>query len=1322
MRKVLSRIAWVAIGAVFLMASIGIGVVILGNTDSGRAGILTFVARLTAGQVKLAGLSGSFPSHLRLVTLELRDSEGVWLSARDIVLDWTPLASLSGRLQIDGLKVAGIDMQRLPRGTTGSSADPVIPRIDVARATIGVLRLGAALTGTQASLSVNGVVHLRSVRDMQIDATALRTDGDGVYALHLSFDRARMDGSLHVHEPANGPLENILSLPGLGALDARLSLAGPRSAEKITAALEAGALRGNAQGVLDMRDYSSDLSFDFESAGMRPRADLAWAHAALHGRWQGDLRTPHAQATLDIDELRAPGVPQLGKLEGEFAAQAGKATLHARIAGWQIPGPSPSLLADAPVLLDATAQLDDPGRPVVLAASHRLFSLRARLITAGMPSADLELRLSDLTALAALAAPAAALRGSALIKAHADGTLADNHLALDAQATLAPGGQTFSTLLGEHPSLKLQGSLGAAAVSIDSAKFSGGALQMEASGTARPGTAAAPQAAQTLHFKWSAQIADLTALSPALRGMLHASGQLDGPIDQLAAAAQVNSSVSVRGSPRGDITAEIKFRGTPKAQSGRLAATGSLDGAPLQVDVAMERNSSGLLQVMVHRADWKSVHADGEASSTAAGADARGQIRLRIGELADFTHLAGADLAGSVTGSLSLQPDRRATRAQLQLDGLNVAVAGIAGNVKLSGAGAADDFPFKLDVQLPELRGAAAALDLGGTLDLDARTVTVAHAVATYRGQDIALLAPARIAWGSGFVVDGLELGAQQALLQVQGQILPALSLSATLTHVQPGLVNVFVPALLSAGTLEAHAELHGRIETLTGVVSVNATGVRFADDAALGVPALDLHADAELKGTTADIEAKLGGGNSQLRVSGRAPIALEGGIDLKINGGLDAGLLNPVLEARGQHATGRLDIDATVGGSVDEPRLGGTVTLAQGGFRDYSHGISLTDIKGEMVGSEGTLKIKSLTAAAAPGSLSMSGSIGILQPHWPVDLHITAQNAEPSTSKLVTANLNADLRVTGSARQRLDVAGTVHLNRALIGIPNGLPPNVAVLNVRRRGKTARAVPDKPLIIGLDVAVEAPQEILVQGRGLDAELRGGLYISGTLDTPLVSGHLDLQRGSFTLGSSKLNLTPPGQISFNSAGLKNKIDPSLDFTAETTIAGGATAKLAITGFADAPVFAFSSSDDRPPDEIMALLLFGVPAAQLSALQLAQIGAALASLSGVGGDSALNPLVKLQKSLRLDRLTVGSGATNATGESSGASIQAGRYISRRIYIEAKQNTQGTSQLEADVDLTKRLKLQTRLGNGTASVQGSTPENDPGSSVGLIYQFEY
>ena len=234
-------------------------------------------------------------------------------------------------------------------------------------------------------------------------------------------------------------------------------------------------------------------------------------------------------------------------------------------------------------------------------------------------------------------------------------------------------------------------------------------------------------------------------------------------------------------------------------------------------------------------------------------------------------------------------------------------------------------------------------------------------------------------------------------------------------------------------------------------------------------------------------------------------------------------------------------------------------------------------------------------------------------------------------------------------------------------------------------------------------------------------MRGDLQISGTTESPLVSGGFDLERGTFSLATGRLNFTD-GRVSFNGAGLQNKIDPTLDFTAQATI-GDTTVIMHITGLADAPVFDFSSNPaGKQQDDIMALLLFGAPTQQLTPLQLAQVGAALASMSGVGGSNTLNPLVKIQKSLGLDRLSIGAGTTNPqTGQDSGASIEAGRYVSKRVYIEGKQTTAGTSQLEADVDLTKHLRLQTRLGNGTA-VQGTTPDNDPGTSIGLIYRFEY
>ena len=92
--------------------------------------------------------------------------------------------------------------------------------------------------------------------------------------------------------------------------------------------------------------------------------------------------------------------------------------------------------------------------------------------------------------------------------------------------------------------------------------------------------------------------------------------------------------------------------------------------------------------------------------------------------------------------------------------------------------------------------------------------------------------------------------------------------------------------------------------------------------------------------------------------------------------------------------------------------------------------------------------------------------------------------------------------------------------------------------------------------------------------------------------------------------------------------------------------------------------------------------------------------------------------MRKGLGLDRLSLGSATTG-----NGASVEAGRYVAKGVYVGAKQGTSGGTQAQVQVDLTRRLKLQTTIGTGGGTpATGITPDNDPGSSVGLKYQFEY
>jgi translocation and assembly module TamB len=1311
-----AKIALWSFGGFATLLLLAIVAVLIGaNTGAGRAAIERLTYRLTSGAVRVSGLQGSLPSHLLLDRFELVDQRGVWLRAEKIRLDWSPLSYLQGRLHVDDLHVETLEMQRLPQSSSPTpSPDPKIPQIDVDRVSISVVKLGAELAGMPATLAAQGGAHLRTVRDMSIDAVARRIDGDGNYDLHLRFDPQRMDAVLKLHEPANGPLENILAVPGLGALDATLNLQGPRSAEQLDLSLQAGGLTGRAKGSFNLTELSADLDFDFDAPAMQPRADLKWQRASLAGRWHGSVKSPSADGHLEIAGLGLPGDTKVASLRSDINASHGSIELHAVVAGLSIPG-QPQLLRDDPLKVHATMRLDDPARPLDLTVGHKLFALHALAVTAGSQSADVDLKLLNLEPLAALGAQT--IRGTASVTGKVDGYPATVHWVADARATLEPGDQSWSAPLGRQVSLHVDGSYADQTLNIAAAKLSGKAVALSANGSL---------AQRALKARWGLELSDLSALSAILAGSAEASGSLDGPLTSLNSQAQLKATVAVRGSPSGIIDAQAKVSGLPATPNGTISAHGQLDGAPLNVDVTLARGPGSAFHADIRQATWKSARANGNVVLPGGSAPAHGQMTLSIEQLGDLQNILGSKLGGSLSANLTLQPEEKRTLAKLQVDGHSLSVGQLLGDAHLSGIGSFDAFSFDAGVQLPNLRGAAAALTAHGILNLDQQQVSLDKALFNYRGQELSLLAPARIEFGNGLAVNLLKLGAQRAQLELQGQVTPELNLRASVRQVSPPLVNAFFPNLLSGGAIEAHAEVHGSTSAPLGDVEVNATNILFADDVALGLPAANFHLDAQLHGNTANIDARLDAGTaSALKVSGRAPIALDGAVDLTIGGKLDAGLLNPLLEARGQHASGQLDVDATVAGSVADPQIGGSFNFSNGSLRDYGRGLALSDIAAQVEGRAGALQIKTFTAAAAPGTLSMSGSVGVLQKGVPIDLQITATNARPLVSKLVTANLNADLHVSGSAREHLDIDGTIHLNRTQIGIPNGLPPNVAVLDVRRRGKTAAEVADKPLVISLNVAVQAPQEIIVQGRGLDAEMGGDLQVGGTTDSPLVSGTFDLQRGSLSLSGNKLSFTA-GQVSFNGAGLKNKIDPTLDFTAQSTLSDGTVATVHITGYADAPRFEFTSSPSYPQDEIMARLLFGVPGAQLSAIQLAQTGYALASLSGVGGESSFNPLLKIQKSLGLDRLNVGAGATTTsptgTTENTGASIEAGRYISKRIYIEAKQSTTGTSQLQADVDLTKHLKLQTKVGNGTASLQGTTPENDPGSSIGLVYTFEY
>ncbi len=1314
------RIALVILAVPILLGAMLWGALLtLGNTDWGRQRVESLVAYLTSNHVRLIGLGGELPGRVTLRELQLADPQGIWLQAENLeVATWHPWALLERRVALGTGHIQRIDWFRLPIAQSHRPGHARIPDIDARDLTADIVHLGPGLVGMAATLNLHASAHLRSLVDMQMAFAATRLDAPGTYSLQLAFDQKRMDAVVNVREPAHGPLAGLMGVAAIGPVQVAGELSGLRRAEHLTLHADLGDLHAAATGAVDLVHQAADLEYSADATAMAPRADLSWQQLHVRGTWHGTLATAMAAGQVQLLALVLPDGVRIGALDASFEAHAGDLSAHARITDAIAPGMPAGLLAGAPLAADGSIQLAQSSRPFQLHVSHPTFELRAKGQAAGNRALDADLNVGNVAML--LQSVPGGLMGPLRLHAtaHQTGSQFQGHL--------TGSGNLDSTLAALHPwmrgpeSADIRASFAAGELKIEPFTVANKALSLAGSGGASaPKRAGAPW---SVTGKGRVALADLSLLLPALSGHADLQAALSGSSATLHLAGGLQAVLALRNAAPGTLQGTFDLGDLPHAPHAQLQLHGTLAGEPVTLLADVDVHPGQTIHVRLPQADWQSLHAEGDLMLAQNLDQSQGQLKWSFAKLADLNLLLGQHLGGSLSGALTLVPTEHgsasnAAQTNLQVTGEALEVGGLKINATLTGTGPPHALQLSLAAQSTVL-GKPAHVEAQGLLDIAKSNLKVTAATGVVHGVDLKLQQPAAVDFTHGVSIADFHASLADAQLQAAGEITPQLQFDAQLTDATGGLIDAVVPGYLASGKLLGTLQLQGTLAHPLGELKVTGTDLRGAGDAS-SLPPVQLAAAANLATDGARITLRTTAGDStHMTVQGTIPWS--GPIAVDLNGNIDLTRLNPLLESTGRRITGTLDVNAQVAGTLDAPTVKGAVQLHKGSIHDYRHGIDLTEIEGVLEGTQNELRITQLTAHSASGTVAVTGTLGVLQGGWPLDLRFTARNAQPLSSSIVTGVVNADLTLKGTALHELTLAGTIGINRATVEIPSSFPPNVAVLDVRRPGqKVVTNAPFGP-IFNLKVTVDAPRQILVRGRGLDAELGGRVEIGGTARAPTVDGGFDLQRGLFTLASSRLNFTS-GRISFAGSDVTGSIDPTLDFTAQTT-ALDATVTLRITGVADAPQFELTSVPQLPQDEILARMLFGENAGQLSAIQAAQLGAALVTLTGAG--NGVNPLVELQKHLGLDRLAVGSNDTGIAGspQNNGATIEAGRYVTNRIFVNLKQNTTGSTQLQVDVDLTNKLKLQTRVGNGTATVQGTTPDNDPGSSVGLSYRFEY
>jgi translocation and assembly module TamB len=1311
------------------------------------------VSWATGGQVRTGGLSVGIGGTVTADRVDLEDKDGVWLTIENMSVEMRPLRLFAGELHIDRLTIAHATLARTPVSSGGGSGSLPL-HVILTNGHIDRFDADKALIGQPVSVSVDASGDLPSLEQAKFDLAADALDDGAAYRVAGALEPASIQLKVDANEPAGGLIARVAGLHEALPLAIAVSAQGPLTATATNVSVTAGALHLTEAGTVNLSNRSGDVQLDASLPAMTPMSDAAFQSASLHAHLTGSLAQPAGSGTFAIAGLAAQGAT-IARVDAQLNGDAARISAQATLTGVQAPAEFRTLLPSAPITLNAEVALSEPGKFDHLRTTVSVAAGDVRLGASG--SADIPGRSGDFNVSATVPAmtPLGAVSWqSAALQAHLSGPLAEptgsgtltiaglaaqgasverldaqlngNPTRIAAQATLTglhapgqfqlpPGPLTLNTEVG----LKAPGAFNQFTTAF-SVMASG--LRLEGSGNAdvanRSGelnvSASLPAMAPIANVSW--QSASLQAhvagslAQPAGSGTLSISGlSAEG-----AAAERVDAAMHADGG-RMNLQATLTALRTPGPRAGLLAA------APVVIDASADLGEPDRPVKLTIEHPLLDVTATARTAGAISG-DLTGHLKdiaaLAPGVRGSLTvdgHLVpdnGLSLTAGINGDLaSGSMPAAAVQASLHARGLETtptaeltATAAQASNrvqvdASLDGRGQA-----RLQLAA-NAYGARASATAG--FDVQAKLLSLTALTADWQGQHAALQTPVRVSLADGVRIDRLRLGLNTATLDVSGRVSPSLDLTAALRNLSVGIADQFVPNLGAQGTVNADARLTGSFAQPAGTIRVTGSGLRMATGTVGAFPPAQVTANAMLAGTTARVNANATAGSARFTVTGTAPLDAAGALDLHAKGNLDLALLNRILAAHGTTVHGEVALDAAIAGTVAAPRAQGTLRLSGGEVQDVVHGMHLQAIAASLQAQGDSVRIERLNARAGDGTISASGSIGLAAP-LPVDVTVTAHNARPISSDLVTTVLDADVTLRGSVMNALTVGGNITLDNTEIRVPERLPASVAVLKIVN---TKAPPPPPPLFslanVALDLNLSAPSQVFVRGRGLDSEFYGQFHIGGTAAAPRPDGRLRMRRGTFDLVGKTLTFSQ-GTIGLDGSG---RIDPTLDFTA-TNMTGNTTSTLQISGYASDPKFTLSSVPPLPQDEVLSQLLFGKSTSSLGVFQLAGIAAGIAQLTGAGG--GFDPLDKLRSGLGLSYLNVGQ-------QGSGSGVSAGREIATGVTIGARQSVSGQgAQATMQIDLGRGFKLETALGTGGTT---TTTTGDPGgSSVGLSWEYQY
>lgn len=1236
------------------------------DTDKGY--LTTLIEDSLSGsdrQVLITGFSGALSSKASIERLTIADSDGIWLDARGLTLDWNRAAILRGAIDVKELSAQDITVLRAP------VSDPARPKpestpfslpelpvsVSLGALDIASFTLGAPFLGEDIALSLRGDAEL-SGGEGDVSLSAERIDGEiGSVVFSGGFNNTtrQLDLDLSLAEAEDGITARLLDIPNKPSVALDLKGSGPLSAfaaslalatngtERLSGDFSLGTVTGETEGTFD-RTFALDINGDVTALFLPEYQDFFGPRVSLKASGTSFADGRNVLDTLALETLTF-------NLNGSAALGTD---------GWP----------DAFDLTGAIASLD--GQPVLLPLSGAPTTLRSADLAIMFDAAAGETWTADIAAVdfeqPGLALPDLTLSGGGRI-ARGDGSTLDRiTAALDYAAKgialddVGMGDALGSALTGKLIVDYVEGK----PVEIDRMTLIGAGIDIGARATI---ALTETEAGRDVEISTA-----LTLTAQALQRFNMLTGQnLSG-----GAALQIAGNV---GALSGSF--DLSAQGLTDDLGLGLPELDALIAGAGRINLRAVRDENGT-RLPLLKISTEGAQLDANAKLTSSGSDAT--VSLGITGLADVR----AGLSGPATLTAVAQ---QTSQGAVSL-GAKVTAANDSLTLDLQGPdlAAATLFDSRLEASIADLRAYTGAIGqrLGGGLELSASGPISA---------DFAQL----------------DLNVRATGQSVSAGIAPFDTLLQGTSRLNANIRRADGILRISDASLTApNLALDGSL-TLEGNTSSADFSARVPDIAVL---TSDISGPASARGTARqtsdgawliDLDAE-GPGGTNSSVNGR--ISSAGRLDIGARGTAALGIANSLIEPR--RIQGNADFDLRIVGPAALSSLSGSIRADGARLSAPALGQTLKDISLNVQLGGNQARLTGSGVVEDGGSIAARGSVGF-DTGFPAAITIDLSGVSLQDPELYETSVNGSVAVNGPLSGGATIAGALSLGATEIRVPSssvsalGDLPEVSHVNapaavaqtLNRAGLTLAGNDAQTASQGtarpypLDITINAPSQVFIRGRGLDAELGGRLVLGGTTDNVIPTGQFDLVRGRLNILEQRFDLDE------GAASLQGGFVPFIRLVATTEAKTGTTVRIIVEGPADAPEVRFTSTPELPQDEVLAQLIFGRDIASISPLQAVRLAAAVGTLAGTGGGGLIN---QLRAEAGLDDFDI------TTDESGNAALRAGKYLSDNVYTDVTVSTDGTTAIDLNLDLSDSF-----------TARGSTASNGE-SSIGIFFERDY